>query len=351
MVRTSLFQGEGTGSNPVGAIYNFQKGGRMKNLLFWLSALGLVVLCGCHIIKNIAPNTPEKPKGPQNGLPDSTYTFWATTTDPNGDSVMYCFDWGDGGALSWSNFAPSGDSVSMTHSYTVPGVFYIKVRAVDSKGDTSAWSDSLKFTVANRPPNVPDKPEGPSTGYVDTVYWFSTTASDPDGDSVMYKFDWGDGKTDSTGFVASGVKDSLSHSYSSVATFYIKVQAKDVNGDTSAWSDSLKFTVANRPPNVPDKPEGPSTGYVDTVYWFSTTASDPDGDSVMYKFDWGDGKTDSTGFVASGVKDSLSHSYSSVATFYIKVQAKDVNGDTSAWSDSLRIDISTSRFGLRKEEK
>jgi len=45
----------------------------------------------------------------------------------------------------------------------------------------------------------------------------------------------------------------------------------------------------NQPPNIPDRPSGPSSGEPKVVYLFTTSTIDPDGDDVFYMWRWGDG--------------------------------------------------------------
>ena len=44
----------------------------------------------------------------------------------------------------------------------------------------------------------------------------------------------------------------------------------------------------NRAPGVPAIPTGPAYCAKDTIHTYTTTATDPDGDSVAVRFDWGD---------------------------------------------------------------
>ncbi|UCD12958.1 MAG: hypothetical protein JSW60_05165, partial [Thermoplasmatales archaeon] len=48
----------------------------------------------------------------------------------------------------------------------------------------------------------------------------------------------------------------------------------------------------NAPPEKPEQPDGPSEGITDIEYTFSSSTTDPEGDKIYYKFEWGDG-TDS----------------------------------------------------------
>jgi hypothetical protein len=58
--------------------------------------------------------------------------------------------------------------------------------------------------------------------------------------------------------------------------------------------------TGNRPPNTPSIQEGLSSGYVGTLLCYYTSTTDPDGDQIKYTFDWDDGDTSETEFVASG---------------------------------------------------
>jgi Tol biopolymer transport system component len=107
------------------------------------------------------------------------------------------------------------------------------------------------------------------------------------------------------------------------------------------WELASAGGGANTPPNTPSTPSGQNEGTINTEYTFTTSTTDPDGDNVAYQFDWGDGNTSSwSGYVSSGSSISMSHSYSSVGTYNVKAQAKDINGAESGWSSGHQIDIS-----------
>ena len=107
---------------------------------------------------------------------------------------------------------------------------------------------------------APDTPVigGPHRGGLDTVYAFTATASDSDGDSVSLRFDWGDGDTsDWSGWVAGGEAVQMSHAWQSFNTFWVRAQARDPHDSLSAWSplsagelliDPVRWRYVN-PPN------------------------------------------------------------------------------------------------------
>lgn len=96
--------------------------------------------------QNSAPNKPNKPSGPTQGTAGTTYTYTASTTDPDGDQLEYFFDWGDETNSGWQGPYNSGEICSVTHIFT-QGTFEIKVKARDTKHAESAWSDPLSVTM------------------------------------------------------------------------------------------------------------------------------------------------------------------------------------------------------------
>ncbi|MEN3039129.1 MAG: glycoside hydrolase family 44 protein [Candidatus Kryptonium sp.] len=96
---------------------------------------------------NLPPSTPLKPQGPQDDIYiGPIYTFTTFSTDPNQDMIYYVFDWGDG-TISTSTLLFSGATCYMTHVFSSSGTYNIKVKAVDSKGAESGWSEVLVVNV------------------------------------------------------------------------------------------------------------------------------------------------------------------------------------------------------------
>ncbi|RKZ25419.1 hypothetical protein DRQ20_05195 [bacterium] len=95
----------------------------------------------------------------------------------------------------------------------------------------------------NQPPSIP-LISGPESAQVNETVTFTATATDPEGDSIAIRFDWGDGTiSDWSSFVSSGTPVSMSHVYSSEGTYYVKAQAKDVNELQSEWSEEHAITI------------------------------------------------------------------------------------------------------------
>ena len=152
----------------------------------------------------------------------------------------------DGYILYWGtasgNYSDSHD-VGAATQYTIPGLqdgltYYFAVKAYDD-GNESAYSQEISHTVAtpNSSPTTPSVPSGPASGFIQTGYGFSSTASDPDNDTLQYIFDWGDG-------VISGWGNSTqSHLWSNTGNFCVKARAIDGHGAVSSWSNCRSINI------------------------------------------------------------------------------------------------------------
>jgi len=98
------------------------------------------------------PETPGMPNGPTEGISGLEYDFSSSTTDKDGDSIFYMFDWGDGTSSNWLGSYPSGEEVSTSHLWSNPGDFDIRVKAKDNNGsEETAWSPPLTIHIARGP--------------------------------------------------------------------------------------------------------------------------------------------------------------------------------------------------------
>jgi hypothetical protein len=166
--------------------------------------------------------------------------------DPDvGDTVTYAVYFGSTpplqqvtNNLSTPSFNPGNLSTDSTYLWHIV--------AMDNHG-VSTDSPSWQFTTSNktnRPPDKPSTPVGQSTGKVGTEYSYSSSAVDPDGDKVYLLFDWGDGNDSGwLGPYNSSVSINITHKWDVKGSYSIKVNARDIYGVESAWSDSLPVTM------------------------------------------------------------------------------------------------------------
>jgi DNA-binding beta-propeller fold protein YncE len=127
-----------------------------RRMVFLYAALAAFVLLGatCNL-SNKAPAVPTV-AGPTEGVAGVAVTFSATTTDPDGDSVAYQFDWGDGSTLEWSALLAGAATCTTQHTYADSGTYTIKVRAKDKGGKESGWTEGQTLGVLGAGSTCPD---------------------------------------------------------------------------------------------------------------------------------------------------------------------------------------------------
>jgi hypothetical protein len=262
-------------------------------------------------------------------------------------------DWNNGDTSDWSEMFRSGDTMTVEYAWSAPGGFKISAQAKDEKGAVSAWSNWHAVTIAdtvNVPPDAPSAPAGPDGGLAHSIYEFSSSAGEPNGDRVRVQFDWGDGDTSDWGnLVAESTTVTAAHWWHLAGEYSVAARASDARGLVSDWSNVHIMVVTedptNAPPGIPLVPTGPDSGYVGPTYEFSTAGGDPDGDSILLQFDWGNGDTsDWSAPVPESSFVMATHSWTTIGDYLVRARAKDVNDLVSDWSD---IHILTVKDSLR----
>ncbi len=299
---------------------------------------------------NNPPATPSTPSGTTSGYTGISYTYTTATTDPDGDSVYYFFDWGDGSNSGWIGPYTSGYSASASHIWSSSGTYHVRVKAKDVNNAESGWSPYLSVTIssANNPPATPSTPSGTTSGYTGISYTYTTATTDPDGDSVYYFFDWGDGSNSGwIGPYTSGYSASASHIWSSSGTYHVRVKAKDVNNAESGWSPYLSVTInpSNAPPVTsyslnPSVPTGKNGWYLTNVT-VTLFATDPEGDAILFtKY-----RIDGGGWITYTAPFTITEDGAHLLEFY----SQDDKGSTEeVKSASINIDRSKPHITIQR---
>ena len=184
-------------------------------------------------------NPPAKPtlEGPDHGVYNQSLTYTSSTTDPDGESVFYKFDWGNGETSGWLGPYASGEIITESHSWARIGAYYVKVIAKDNKSSTSDWSDSIRVEIADNTP--PDAPEinGPKVGKVGVPLDYTISATDFDGHDVCFYINWGDDTSKNwTEYYECGEEIVITHVFEKSGNLQIKLKAKDEMGYKGDWT-------------------------------------------------------------------------------------------------------------------
>ena len=113
----------------------------------------------CDLVHRTFNNEPDKPNklnGPTDGKPGEEYTYTSSATDIEKDEIYYMFDWGDDSNMTWLGPYESGEIVEASHTWAEQGTYELRVKAMDTQGDESYWSDPLSVImprnrIVNRP--------------------------------------------------------------------------------------------------------------------------------------------------------------------------------------------------------
>jgi hypothetical protein len=256
---------------------------------------------------------------------------WNDPTDGSGQSLDYYFtscvtsgEYTQGQAHQWS----------LTKMYTDNLWYYLKYETFEWG---ALWGNpdlTMGEVILSNPPLTPPKPTGPTQGVINEICTFSTSTTDPDGDQVYYKWNWGDGNiSEWIGPYDSGAIAQASYTWVGLGSYLVKVKAKDSWGANGGWSEPLYITIVdNTPPNAPTI-TGPNTGRIGKTYTFNITATDPNNDNIYYFILWGDGSNSSwIGPYASGEEITQTHTWSKRGTYTVSAKVKDIGEYESSWT-------------------
>jgi PKD repeat protein len=162
--------------------------------------------------------------GPQYGFISQPVQFTGSAT---GGYKPYAWHW---------DFGDDQTSVEQnpTHIYTNAGNYTVTLNVTDNTSNTSSDTTWAWIQTTNTPPNTPTI-NGPVNGKTGIIYNYDFLSSDPDGTSIWYYVDWGDGSN--TGWIGqynSGQQITLGHRWSSKGNYIISCKTKDpYNADSN----------------------------------------------------------------------------------------------------------------------
>lgn len=116
--------------------------------------------------------------------------------------------------------------------------YYFAASAFNSAGESSGYSNEVSAAIEspNLAPATPSAPSGAAGGVVNRSVAFTTSASDPEGQTLQYRYDWGGAQS---GWGAAG----QSHAWSATGEYCVRAQARDALGLESAWSACRTVTI------------------------------------------------------------------------------------------------------------
>jgi len=183
------------------------------------------------------PAQPTKPVGKTLCVWNREYSYTSSTTDPNGEEILYMFDWGDGSNSGWIGPYSSGQTGTGTHMWTALGTYQVSVKARDINGAGSPVSEPLAVVVTDNTPPFDPTITGPSQIKPLVTYTFTFNATDEFDHDVIFDIDWGDGNgLAGQGPYNSGELVELTHTWARKGSYRIRAMATDQFGMESNWT-------------------------------------------------------------------------------------------------------------------
>jgi len=174
----------------------------------------------------------------------STSTGIATLIGPFGMNLNYAQDMAydiDHSILYLSAFTAGGNGYLCTCNVTTGAVTIVGGFQRNAEIDGFA----IPYTIS-QPPETPPRPNGPTEGIVNYNYTFSTSTTDPEGNQIYYKWNWGDGTFSNwLGPYDSGDVVLARHTWTEAGTYEVRVKAQDIYSHESSWSDPKTIHIVN----------------------------------------------------------------------------------------------------------
>lgn len=327
---------------------------------------------------NFFVNTENDPPGaflissPADGKAVDTLTpvlSVTNSTDVDGDAMVYTFEVYSDDAMT-TVIVSSDPAVSQADagctSWTVTTTlednttYYWHVVAMDEHGATTETAlSSFRTDTANHAPDPPQISAPAQDVEVQAVALdlVVDNASDSDGDNLVYIFQIDKANTfDSPDRMTSGeIPEGTETTAWEVSNlddntkYYWRVKADDGMSE-SPWATGSFFVNT-----INDDPDTPTIRNPDMHSWVNALqpvlsvnpSSDPDKDSLLYRFEIYKNYEDGTleGMVAQGESSStlwtLPEELNNATRYYWRAQSQDEHGITSAWTDPVPIFIKT----------
>ncbi len=171
---------------------------------------------------------------------------------------------------------------------------------------------ALNYTLGSNNPPVADA-GGPYTGTEDNGITFDGSDSyDPDGDTITYSWDFGDG--------ATGAGKILTHTYTAGGEYAVTLVVNDGKADSTSDTTTATIAEVNDPPVADAGPD--QTALVGEEVTFDGSGSyDIDDGIAVYDWDFGDGTT--------GSGKTTTHTYSTPGTYTVTLTVTDDGGLTA----------------------
>ncbi len=269
--------------------------------------------CKISIISNGSGNNtaPVAKAGPdQYTKVNQTVNFDGSGSyDIDEDTLTFKWNFGDSSSTGWLTSSKTSHSYNSIGNYTV-------TLTVSDNSLTDNDTCIIRVSEAGGKNNAPVAKAGPdqNINVNQTVNFDGSGSYDIDGDTLTYKWDFGD--SSSTGWLTSS---KTSHSYIKQGNYTVILTVSDslLTDNDSCIIRVFKIGKNNTRP-VANAGADQNIKVNQTVNFDGSKSYDPDGDTLSYKWNFGDSST--TKWLSSS---KTSHSYYSLGNYTVTLTVSD----------------------------
>ncbi|MCB0975995.1 MAG: PKD domain-containing protein [Acidimicrobiales bacterium] len=267
-----------------------------------------------------------------------TYTFTAQAGQMLTMTELACSATGDYADVcryytSWELKSPSDTTVASGSFFSLESTqwtaletgTYTLVVSTSANSNPNYYAATYSFVIFSAEGTVPSIGTfdiSPSSGSAPLAVSATISATDADGDPLIFMVDWGDGSSSTVGALPTA---PVAHTYTNPGTYQASLLVSD--GTNPAVSQQETVTASSpTPPTVDSFGVTPNSGVASLDAQANFSASDPNGDPLTYVLDWGDGSTPDSGTYPAG---TLAHTYVNPGTYHPTVTVTD-----GTWTDA-----------------
>ena len=247
------------------------------------------------------------------------------SSSSTGSITSYLWDFGDG---------ETDTTATVTHVYPAAGTYTARLTITDGSSSNQATT-TITVSQTTTPPSTATPPRAIvsssiAAGPTPLAVGFDGSGSTATNAAITsYAWQFGDGAT------ASGAE--VTHTYTTAGVYTATLTVTDSNGMDNAVSTPIVVTAsspaANLPPTANATATPPSGPPPLPVNFDASASTDPDGNIVAYKWNFGDG--------SSATGKTASHTYAAAASYTATLTVTDNRGASQVKSIPI-----TTRTGI-----
>ncbi len=274
-------------------------------------------------VENLSPNA-DFTISPNPTDPSTNTTFSSTSTDPEGDSLTYKYEYRKKGTQSWTQFSTAKNASRIFGS---SGTYEIRLTVTDSY---SATSSKIKDVVVNNSKPNANFTVNPNPTDRLTTTQFNSSSTDPDGDSLSHQYEFR--KKGMTNWTSLSSSVNPSYKFNSVGTYEVKLTVTDPHGE----KDSLvKEVIVNNLGPVADFSMNPNPTNRLSTTKFTNLSTDPEGDPLTYKYEYRLKGT--TAWISFSTSSAPSYKFNQVGTMEVRLTVEDTYGATDSKTKEIIV--------------